>query len=382
MLRGNRLLSVGFFAFLVGVAVAGIAIAFAAQDAILESQSGSISEHVLDPTAPGFRAFTTPTPTALVLHTAVAPGQGAVLTGATLLTAGNADAGGAVVTIPATFTDPDSSGRSLDSVFRTEGLDAVIGEIAASLRIGFSDVVVLDAGAWTALMREDLPLQFTLRDDLVELADDGASTTVLLDSGTRLFDLLDIARLASHQNPGEPSLRLALRQQQIWQSWISRTAGADDRPELFAVGSGFVNIVNSLANGEVAYRVLPTTTVSLGSTGDDTAYEPNDDEIADILSQIVPFPDVADLGDRPAVLLIDTSSGELDQRDVVSQIVRAGAYVTIIGNAEADSERVTEVQLHNRAAGPQAQAIADVLGAEMRFVEVDDATISMTVMIG
>lgn len=379
--RRSKVLSIGFLAFLIGVAVVGFVVARSAQDAVLASQAGSFSEYSLDPTEPGFRAFTTATPTALVIHSSVVRGEGAVLAGATLLAEGSSEGGGAVVTIPSTFVGSEGS-DTLAELFRSEGLDAVTAAISSSLRIGFSDVVVLDSAAWTTLMAEDLPLQLTVRNDLVESVD-GGGTRVLLEAGTRQFNLIEVARLAAHRNPDEPSLQLALRQQQIWQSWISRTAGAEERPELFAIGSGFVELIGSLANAEVAYRVLPTTTSGAVGGPASTTYAPDEQLVADLISRIVPFPEIADIGDRPSVLLLDTSSGEVEQALVVSSIVRAGAYVTVLGNAETGAERVTEVQLHDPAASEAAQEIADALGVgEPRLVQLEDATTAITVVTG
>jgi len=378
--RRSRLLSLAFVAFLVAIVGVGVVIGRAAQRAVLESQAGSISEYSLDPTEPGFRAFTTATPTALVLHTAVAAGDGATLVGATLLAAGDEQSGGAVVTIPATFFDLEHSERTLAEIFQQDGLDATTNALRASLRVDFSDLVVLDASAWTTLMAEDLPLQFTLREDLVRDID--GQREVVLESGTRAFNLVEVARLASHRNPDEPSLRVALRQQQIWQSWIARTAGADERPELFGIGAGFVDLIDSLANGEVAYRVVPTQTRP-GTDEATTAYEADADGIAELISLVIPFPEITDGGDRPAVLLVDTSSGEVDQRPLVSAIVREGAHVTIIGNAGEGAERRTEVQLHDRAAGQVAQDIADALDApDPVYIDVEDATTAITVLVG
>lgn len=380
--RRSRFLSIGFFILLTALAGAGYGIGRAAQTAVLESQSGSIAEFTLDPTAPGFRAFTDSTPTALVIHTAVTPGAGAELVGVTLLTAADSDAGGTVVTIPRTYTDPASTNVPLSELFRSQGLDAVTNELRTALRIGFGDVVVLDASSWTTLMTADLPLLLSLRTDLVLPSDDGESRSVLLAAGTRDFDLSEVARIAAHRNQGEPGLAVALRHQQVWQSWIARTAGTEDRPQLFQLESGFVDLIGTLANAEVSYRVIPTTTESQ-PLAEDTRYLTDQGAVADLISSIVPFPEQAFPGDRPSVLLVDTSAGETNQGPVVSSITKAGGLVTILGNSELGADRVTEVQLHDDEAGAVAAAIAIELGADApRSVPLDDATASITVVIG
>lgn len=379
--RRSQLLSAGFGVFLLAVIGAGYLVGVSAQEAILDSQSGAISEYSIDPTEPGFRAFTEPTPTALVLHTAVLPSRGAELVGVTLLAAADAQAGGTVITIPAMFSNPAGSGASLRDVFRTEGVDAVTRELREALTIGFGDVVVLDASAWTTLMTADLPLQLSLRSDLVEVDEQGESTRVVLSAGSRQYSLGEIARIAGHQNPDEPNLQMALRQQQIWQSWISRTAGAEERPALFA-GSGFVELIDALANAEVAYRVLPMTTLA-GETPAETTYEPEPDPVRTLISRVVPFPEAASIGDRPTVLLIDTSFGEVLQAPVVSSITRAGGIVSILGNGEAGAERLTDVQVHDPSAAIVADEIAQSLGlSSARLVPLDGATAAITVVIG
>ncbi len=380
--RSSRGLSIGFLTFLLVLGGVGYRVGRAAQDAILESRSGSISQFSLDPTAPGFRAFTEPTPTALVVHTAVAPTGGAELVGVTLLASADGDAGGTVVTIPRTFVDPEGSGRPLSEIFASEGLDPLTTELRRTFAIGFTDVVVLDASSWTTLMQADLPLDLSLRDDLVVERPGEGEDRVLLAAGTRAFDLLEVARIAAHRNPGEPALAVALRHQQVWQSWISRTAASVDRPDLFLVELGFVDLIGSLASGEVSYRVVPSTTV-VATDPADTTYVAKSSEIADLIAKIVPFPEPAEAGARPEVLLLDATFGVVDTGPAIEAIVRAGGRVTILGNTEAGSVAPSDVQVHDEAASVVANQIAEAFGlGSARSVPLVDATAPITVVIG
>lgn len=369
-------------AILVILAGVGYRVGLAAQDAILESQSGSISQFSLDPTAPGFRAFTAPTPTALVVHTAVAPGLGAELVGVTLLTSADGEAGGTVVTIPRTFVDEGGTNRPLSEIFVTAGLDSLATELRGALGIGFADVVVLDASSWTTLMQTDLPLDLTLRDDLILASPSEGQDRVLVESGTRAFELLDVARIAAHRNQGEPGLAVALRHQNVWQAWISRTASSTERPALFQLESGFVDLISSLASGEVSYRVVPFATV-VGESPEATTYVGNDDRIADLISQIVPFPQSAEAGDRAEVLLLDATFGAADSGKVIESVVRAGGRITILGNTEANSDAISEVQVHDASATAIGEHIVELLGlGPVRMVPLDSGTTSLTVVVG
>lgn len=69
----RRRLTFAFAGFLLAVIVGGFFVGRSLQVAVLESSSGSVSEVILDPAAPGFRAFTDATPTLLVVHTTVTP---------------------------------------------------------------------------------------------------------------------------------------------------------------------------------------------------------------------------------------------------------------------------------------------------------------------
>ena len=373
----NRRATGLFTIFLVAVVVAGVFVARSAQTAVLESQSGSVSEIILDPNAAGFRAFTDATPTALVIHTAVSA-TGAELLGATILTPADEGSGGTVVTVPATTVAVEQD-RPLADVFASEGLDATVDRLAELIGAGFSDVVVLDASSWTSLMREDLPLQLTLATDLVE--PDGDNTTVILGAGTSDYQLLDVARIASHRNPSEPLLGVALRQQEIWRSWISRTAGADERPDLFELETGFSGVIGALASGEVSYRVIPTTTASQ-EPPEATQYLANVADVRELFAAIVPFPEPVVPGDRPSVLLLDSTLGELDRVQFVQAITLAGGRVTILGNTDGGGETVNRVQVHDEAGAELAAALADQLGAgEPEQVPLVDATTSVTVIM-
>ncbi len=381
----SRALSLGFLCFLGLIGLGAFWVFERAETAVLESQAGEVSTISTDPTDPGFRAFTTSSQTALVLHTVVRAGSGAELVGVTLLAAADDAAGGTVLTIPPTLVNPESTALTLRSLFAADGLTAVVGEVSETLGIGFGDVVVLDASAWTSLMVADLPLTLTLRDDLV--ANNGVASLdpaadLVLEAGTRSFSLSEVATIAGHVNAGEPSLGIALRHQQIWRAWISRTAGSDERPELFAQDSGFATVIGALANDEVSYRVVDSATVSAEDSAE-TVYEAQVEPIADLISQIVPFPEPAAPGDRPTVTVLDTEFGVTNPLPTATAITRSGGLVTILGNPGADDDLGLEVQVHDPSAGAVAQEIADRLGySPPRSVLIEDAPTAITVTIG
>lgn len=364
----------GFFILLLALAGGGIWLGLQAQEAILDSQAGSVSEFSLDPSEAGFRAFTEPTPTALVVHTGVTA-RGAELIGLTVLSAADGGSGGTVVTMPATLrVAPEAP--TVAEVFLEQGLDDAVAQITDLVKVDFASIVVLDGRSWTSLMLAELPLTLTLNVDLLDV--EGAG--VQLEAGTRPFDLVDVAQIATHRNEGEPALGVALRQQEIWRSWIARTAGSDERPELFDLGTDFSSVIGALASGQVAYRVVPTTTQT-ATLPENTSYLVDVEATLDLFATIVPFPEEVNPGDRPSVILLDASSGQVDQIAIVEAVSRAGGRVVILGNAGDTGSGVSEVQLHEEAARPVADAIAAALGvAAPQLVPLDDATAAITII--
>ena len=204
---------------------------------------------------------------------------------------------------------------------------------------------------------------------------------MLVRAGTADYQLLDVARIASHRNASEPLLGVSLRQQEIWRSWISRTAGADERPNLFELETGFSAIIGALASGEVSYRSLPTTTVSVDPP-EETRYAARTDAVRELFAQIVPFPEHVMPGDRPSVLLLDSTLGDLDQVRFVEAITLAGGRVTILGNTDGSQEPSNRVQLHGDVGRDLAVALVDAVGADsLEDVPLDDATTAVTVIM-
>lgn len=351
---------------LIAIAVTAWSVLQEAQSAVLESQSGSVSSVENDPTAPGFRAFTEPTPTGLVLHTRISSRGGAELAGATVLLSAGDVGGGTIVSVPAAF----GLEAPLGETFETEGFVPVLRELKEIFGIGFGEVVVLDSGSWTALMAKDLPLPMTLRTDLV--ADDGR---VLVAAGTRDFSLEEVAVIASHRNAGDVSLTVSQRQQDVWKAWVGRTAASPELPPELAVDEGFLDLIATLTRNEVSYRIADFT------AGSSDFYRADADALQNLVATLVPFPEPIEPGGRETVMLLDGTGGEIEQRRVLSSVVIAGGTVSVLGNT---SELVAEsvVQVHNPESWAFAQRLATILGATVMDAPSVDSPSDVTVIIG
>ena len=375
--NGRRTATIIFALCLVGVVAAGTFVALAAQEAILDSRSGSVSEAILDPSAPGFRAFTEATPTVLVAHTSQAiSGE---LVGATILTPADASIGGTVITVQSTFL-PDSSSPSLRDLFARGGLDAVASALGEAIGAGFTSTIALDGASWASLIGDDLPVTLTLRTDLVDTQGDVGQVVVL--AGTREFEGDEIADIVTHQNSSEPSLGVALRHQEVWRAWISQTQDSTDQTALVEFDAGLADVFAALENGEVSFRTIPTVTLATDAT-ENTTYLANESAIETLFAQIVPFPNEIVPGNRPPVLLLDSTRGEVPSGPFAEAITRSGGRVTILGNTTDEPEVANRVQFHDPAGAELARGIGRALGVtDVEEVPVDDATTSVTVIIG
>ena len=375
--NGRRTATIIFALCLVGVVAAGTVVALAAQEAILDSRSGSVSEAILDPSAPGFRAFTEATPTVLVAHTSqTISGE---LVGATILTPADASIGGTVITVQSTFRS-DSSSRSLRDLFARGGLDAVASALGEAIGSGFTSTIALDGASWASLIGDDLPVTLTLRTDLVDTQGDVGQVVVL--AGTREFEGDEIADIVTHQNSSEPSLGVALRHQEVWRAWISQTQDSTDQTALVEFDAGFADVFAALENGEVSFRTIPTVTLATDAT-ENTTYLANESAIETLFAQIVPFPNEIVPGNRPPVLLLDSTRGEVPSGPFAEAITRSGGRVTILGNTTDEPEVANRVQFHDPAGAELARGIGRALGVtDVEEVPVDDATTSVTVIIG
>lgn len=375
--NGRRTATIIFALCLVGVVAAGTFIALAAQEAILDSRSGSVSEAILDPSAPGFRAFTEATPTVLVAHTSqTISGE---LVGATILTPADASIGGTVITVQSTFR-ADSSSPSLRDLFARGGLDAVASALGEAIGAGFTSTIALDGASWASLIGDDLPVTLTLRTDLVDTQGDVGQVVVL--AGTREFEGDEIADIVTHQNSSEPSLGVALRHQEVWRAWISQTQDSIDRSVLVEFDAGFADVFAALENGEVSFRTIPTVTLTTDAT-EDTTYLANESAIGTLFAQIVPFPNEIVPGNRPPVLLLDSTGGAVARGPFVEAITRSGGRVTILGNSTGEPEATNRVQFHDPVGAALARDIGRSLGVDdVEDVPLDDATTSVTVIVG
>ncbi len=373
MLRAPARLSILFAVLLVSIGVTATVVSRAAQRAVLDSQAGAVVEVVNDPDAPGFRAFTNPTPVAAVLHTTIEDARPVLRSASVLIASG--PSGGTIISVPSHARA--EGGSTVEEAFDEAGLDGAVAVLHDLFGVAFGELVVLDAESWTTLMQRDLPLSMTLRTDLVSIDRVGASQT-LVPAGSRSYELADVAIVAAHRNPGESPLGVAERHQEIWRSWISRTAQAQEPPSLFRVGAGFVDLLGQLTSAEVSYLLIPAR------ASDAETFDVDVGALQDILVDVVPMPRPPRPVPGFGVMVLDGGAGEVPMATLIADITRAGATVSVVGNAA--EPQPTSVAL--RHAAPESNvgaALADVAARadlDVEDREGDDPSIAVTVVLG
>jgi hypothetical protein len=167
----------------------------------------------------------------------------------------------------------------------------------------------------------------------------------------------DVGPFLAARSPDEPELDRVSRQAAFWNAWLAKvqTGGRDAVPG--ELDSGIGRFVRGVAQDPTA-SVLPVTPLGRSST----AFAPDEDRIAELVSQAVPYPLSPAPGRRVRVRLLNGTTDRDLTPAAARQLVEAGAEITIAGNA--DSFHVTETTFTYRSSDQRAAArrLADSFG--------------------
>ena len=355
-------------------------LARAGAKAVLDTEgTASLADQVRNPESPGYRAFVTPSPTALVV--VIDDQEQAV--GVALLASAGDSGGGTVIVVGANVVLPASLQSAADAEEDAEPAevpypdaatvanaweDGGAGEVAgrASELFGIVPDQVIEArpsDITVALAAVD-PLTFSFVDPLIDVDDNGESTT-LFDRGVASLQAADVPVVLAAIGPSEAEINRSDRQVQIWRSWISAarsvTVESDDGTP------GLQWYIAELARSASNVLELPAESDDGGAT-----YVPLIDEVSALIEQSVPFP-VLFRDDRPAVRLVnDVADPELN-RPAVETIAAAGGLVTVIGNPIELGGQATGVAYFDASDETVAQRISEALGSAPTAL-VDPAT--------
>lgn len=308
---------------------------------VLDTTDGQAVDPELDPSEPGYEAFLEPTPVALL---AGLDDDGA-LSWLTVAALGGADeAGGSLLFVPPATI---AQGRTLAERYAADGPSGVADDLGFLLDAGFSDVVVLDLARMAALVAPVAPLDVVLADELPGFDDGEVALT-----GDEVAELLTV------QAEGESDLARLARHDAVWRAWLG-AVGASNDPNVVPgeSGSGVGRYVRGLAAGTVAYDIAPVTEA-------DDGFEPEVEALRTLVNERVPFPAANRPGARPRVRVLDGVGVPGLALEVARDVVRAGAQVTVLGNADRFDAEQSRVVYFDPGVAEGAEAVGAGLGIE------------------
>ncbi|MBV9950686.1 MAG: LCP family protein [Acidimicrobiia bacterium] len=319
---------------------------------VLDSRAGKVAARNLDPTAPGYLAIVEPTPTALLIqHDAT--GQPVSLT---VLALGRGDAGGSVLFIPldTNLLTPALFVDRLRTAFKQNGDAAVASVTGRLLGIGFNKVVPVGDAEWAQLVAPVSPLHI---DNPVDMTL-GAS---VLAKGPIDLPADEVAAYLAAQVEGQDDLDRLDRQQVVWRAWlkaISETGTAT----VPVTTNGLGPFITTLAAGPASMATLAVVPSATPAKDGTPTFDPQLDGILEQISDAVPSPISPGLDGRFSTKVLNGWSGQPIPDALVKQLVRVGAQVDALGNANHFGAEQTRIVYHSAKLKPKAQAVRSVLG--------------------
>jgi LytR cell envelope-related transcriptional attenuator len=384
--RRRRRLVLATMAALVG---GGAALTVVGVNLVRNSTAGRYVAPTAGTDDPGYEAYVVPTPTMAVVQR----GDDGELVSVAVLAIESSDDGGAVLLVPASTlarangpvdarSGAAGSARSgqpptIAEVYRQGGANGVVAAVADLLAVAIPERLEVDDTRWASLVAPVAPVDLQISKNVGEWRA-GDVSLAADDVGPFLR-----ARVAS-----ESEAERIDRQADFWTAWLPlvRDAGVYALPGEADVGIG--RFVRSLADGSPSIVPLPGE----AAAGDGLVAEtfvPHDERLAELVVRAVPYPVSPSPGRRVRVRLLNGTADPGLTSAAANRLVRAGAEITIAGNAPTFDETQT-LMLYGRAdQRDQALWLAAGLGGGRIEPDpaassgmTDDDEIDVTVILG
>lgn len=333
--------------------------------AISSSSDGTEVGAPIDPSAPGFQAFVDPTPTLLLIHA-----DGDHLHGVSLLALTDAGAEGAVLFIaPETMT----SAGLLSERWVESGSAGVADSVAELMGFRPGESQVVDDGGWGAMVAAVAPIVFNSPDALISPTGEPR-----FESGALTLAAADVGPYLGWRNPDESPIAALFRQELFWEAWLEQVA-MSSAPDVIPgeTDRGVGRFGRALAMGRVRLEVVP------GAVDANEAVVLDVPAIGELVNEVIPFPISVSGGSLPSVRLLN-GVGELDLTKTAARALsRAGAQITLIGNAAEFGWETTRIAYHDTGFASHAEVYRDALGTGSVIAEEQPgASIDITVTFG
>jgi hypothetical protein len=359
----QRFWAIGFPVLTVLLALAVPALLVTGRTVMLHSTDGAFEDLVTDPAAPGWRAYTEPTPTALVLQR---DGSGA-LVGVTLVSLTAAGAGALVfvpvdtLAVPAAGVPAGASSAGIRTLaeLAADGEPAVRAGVEELLGVAPTDVVSLDPTAWRDIVEPVAPLTVENPDD-VFVAGAGGSPTQRFAKGQLTLSAADVPDYLAARSVGELDLNRMVRHEAFWAGWL-QAVGKSTAPDAVPgePGTGLARYVRALSSAHIAPSTLPVQV--LHEAGGPDRYVPVAGQVRELLTRAVPTP-VSSPGRRLRIRLLDGVGTLQHGQDAAARLVAGGGQIDQIGNAASFGVPRTKLEFADENHRREVEALAAALG--------------------
>lgn len=388
--RGPRLTSppprppvwrrVGFAILMVVLLVGGATAAYVGARTVGDSTGGELVDVTNDPTAPGYEAQVTPSPTMLLIHR-----NGDEAVGFTFLVLGPRDQGGSIILIPTETIAPlpEFGDQPLSLAYSGGGASVVTNVIQTLFGTGILESLEVDDPRWTSLTEPLAPLTFTNPDDVFVTDDESGTSGLLFPSGEIDLEAVGVGQYLSSASEGESDLARLARNEAFWRTWLDDIAASDDEGAVPGeTDSGIGRFVRGLASGPVNISTLPVTEDN-DPERDGMVFLPEENQIESLITDVVPLPTSPDFGVRARVRLLNGTEDAKILDPLVQPLVDAGATLAVYGNAESFDIEKTRIVYTDSIFADDARAFQEALGVgEIVREERPIENIDVTVVIG
>jgi polyisoprenyl-teichoic acid--peptidoglycan teichoic acid transferase len=280
------------------------------------------------------------------------------LVGVTVVAATTTGNGGNVLFVPVgSMVEVPSFGlQPLRAAYRDGGMELLRSSIENLLGIQFEAATVVDAAAIEAMVAPAGRLTVDVP-HAVEVVDGPGRVEVVFSRGPNEIGPDEVGQLLAEPG-GVSELDRLVRHEAFWRSWLAAVAvdveGA--RPAAGAVGDAVV----ALTGGPVEYHLLPVEAVAGGSTGDDGLYRVRQADLDRLVAKLAPASSSS--AERIRVQVLNGTGQPGVSQLVHPELVRAGATVTLTGNADHFAYDATQIVYYRDDQLPAARAVRDALG--------------------
>ena len=295
----------------------------------------------------------------------------------------NADGqGGSVLFMPVELFTAVYGPRQLDELYTSGGLTQLGVGVGSALSIGLTDATEVTPQRWAELIAPIGSLTIDNPDDVVA-TDESGSSSVVFPAGEIELAPDEVAAFMGVRDAGSFDIDRLLRQELVWEAWLGTLNALGDPNLVPGEGEvGLARFVQRLAAGPVTFEPIPL--VAGDPPADDPlgepAYTPDEAGLAELLPRVIPLPAG---GGRPRLRLLDGAGLGGVPQSLVELFVRAGAELTVIGNAGDFDHETTEIIYYDPGEQVQAEAFHATLGAgEVIFSDSTHDVVDVTIIIG